>query len=189
MVKNNIIVSSVGGNHRNDRQKDDFYPTPEDCITGLLNYEKEYIVGKKIWEPACGDGAISKPLIKAGFDVYSSDLVGRGFGTPNVDFLSTTDLNGCSAIITNPPFILAKNFIEHSLGDLKIEYLALLLKSQYFHAKSRIELFDKFPPSVVYALTWRPDFLGKGASTMDCAWFVWDINRSEATSYKLMKRP
>lgn len=189
MTKNNIIVSSVGGNHRNDRQKDDFYPTPNDCTLALINYEKEYFSGKKIWEPACGDGAISKPLISAGFDVYSTDLVGRGFGTPDTDFLSTTDLNDCTAIITNPPFILSKDFIEHSLDKLGVDYLALLLKAQYFHAKSRIELFEKFPPSVVYALTWRPDFLGRGASTMECAWFVWDKNRSGSTIYKLMKKP
>jgi len=34
-----------------------------------------------IWEPACGDGAISKVLLAAGFDVVSTDLIDRGFGT------------------------------------------------------------------------------------------------------------
>lgn len=188
MVDNNFGVSIVGGNHRKDRQADDFYPTPPECVYGLLNNEQAYITGKKIWEPACGDGAISKLLIEAGFDVYSSDLVDRGYGTPNTDFLATTSSNGATAIITNPPFNISRMFIEHALGTLKVEYLALLLKSQYFHAKNRIDLFEKYPPSVIYALTWRPDFMGKGASTMDCVWIVWDKNR-EGTLYKLMKRP
>jgi hypothetical protein len=40
-----------------------------------------------IWEPACGDGAISKELIKAGYTVVSTDLIDRDFGDGQADFL------------------------------------------------------------------------------------------------------
>jgi hypothetical protein len=33
-----------------------------------------------IWEPACGDGAMSRELAAAGHTVISTDLVDRGYG-------------------------------------------------------------------------------------------------------------
>ena len=41
------------------RQKDDFYPTPLIAIEALLDHEN---FDGDIWEPACGDGAISAPV-------------------------------------------------------------------------------------------------------------------------------
>jgi hypothetical protein len=41
--------------------------------------EDDKFVGN-IYEPACGDGAISKVFINNGFDVYSTDLIYRNFG-------------------------------------------------------------------------------------------------------------
>jgi hypothetical protein len=56
----------------------DFYPTPPEAVRALLSVET--FTGS-VWEPACGDGAISKVLIEAGFEVVSTDLIDRGFGT------------------------------------------------------------------------------------------------------------
>jgi len=55
-----------------NRQKDDFYPTPPEGTRALLSVER---FDGSIWEPACGDGAISRVLIEAGYEVVSSDLV------------------------------------------------------------------------------------------------------------------
>ena len=62
--------------HGNNRVKDDFYPTPTNATMALLQREK---FDGDIWEPACGDGAISKLLKLQGYEVYSSDLVDRGY--------------------------------------------------------------------------------------------------------------
>jgi hypothetical protein len=40
-----------------------------------------------IWENACGEGHLSKELIKQGYQVYSSDLIDRGYGMNPIDFL------------------------------------------------------------------------------------------------------
>ena len=66
------------------RQKDDFYPTPKEAIDALIKVEN---LPKDIWEPACGNGAISKPLISAGHNVISTDLNDYGYGKTGVDFL------------------------------------------------------------------------------------------------------
>src|SRR6478752_5989394 len=178
----NHAVSIAGGNHKGDRVKDDFYPTTPECVTSFLHYERQYLTNMKILEPCCGDGAISKILEADGFDVVSTDLVYRGYGEGGIDFLwsMTTD---CNAIITNPPFNLAERFIYHALEVLKVDYLALLLKSQYWHSKGRAKLFEAHPPAVVYPMLWRPDFLGKGSPTMDCQWTVWRATDTVGTLY------
>lgn len=165
----------AGGGAAEDRQKDDFYPTPRACTLALLKVEREHLQraswGGKIWEPACGDGAISKVLIEAGLRVVSTDLVDRGYGDMRADFFSFRGPLG-NAIITNPPFAIAEAFIRKS-RELKVDYLALLLKSTYWHAAERFSLYNAYKPAAVYPLTWRPDFLGLGAPTMESAWMVW----------------
>ena len=60
-----------------NRQIDDFYPTPPEATEALLN-RCEF--NKDIWEPACGNGAISNVLIRKGHNVTSTDLNDFGFG-------------------------------------------------------------------------------------------------------------
>lgn len=40
-----------------NRSRDDFYPTPPEMTRALLSVELFY---GAIWEPACGDGAMSR---------------------------------------------------------------------------------------------------------------------------------
>jgi hypothetical protein len=180
------------------RERDDFYPTPPEVTEALWLAENKYL-GKKglpavIWEPACGDGAICKALERHDHDVVATDLVYRGYGHGEIDFLKRKSLPKEAPdeyIITNPPFNLAAQFIDHALGTLKVSYLALLLKSTFFHADGRMALYERFTPSVIYPLTWRPDFMGLGAPTMECAWFVWrrPLEPTRRPEYQPIRRP
>ena len=69
-----------------DRQKDDWYPTPPVATEALL--QREQFTGP-IWEPACGDGAISEHLKLHDYDVMSTDLNDYGYpdAQTNIDFL------------------------------------------------------------------------------------------------------
>ena len=90
--------SLVGTN--NIARDNDFYPTPPEATQALLNVET---FSGSIFEPACGDGAICKVLLKNGHtNIIASDLIDRGYGTGGIDFLKckTTADN----IVTNPPF-------------------------------------------------------------------------------------
>ena len=60
-----------------DLEGPDFYPTPAWATHALI--ESEGFEGE-IWEPACGDGAMSSVLAETGNPVVSSDLYDRGFG-------------------------------------------------------------------------------------------------------------
>src|SRR5688572_3703143 len=77
----------------------DFFPTPAWATHALIS--NELFVGE-IWEPACGNGAMSRVLELAGNRVISSDLYGRGFEEIGHNFLTTDRL--CDNIVTNPPY-------------------------------------------------------------------------------------
>ena len=89
---------------QNEREKHDYYATEPKAVELLLKLEN---FNKNIWEPACGEGHISKVLEEQGYTVISTDLIDRGFGTGEVDFFKQQEkFNG--DIITNPPYKYAK---------------------------------------------------------------------------------
>lgn len=175
----------ANGNNKKSRRSLDYYPTPPNVTHALMQY---FELSKcDIWEPACGTGEMSEVLKSYGHEVISTDIRDTGYGTGNIDFLQ--ERMKCDAIITNPPFKTSEEFIRHGLKQAHI--VAMLLKSQYWHAKKRIELFEKYPPAYVLPLTWRPDFMGGergGAPTMEVQWNVW-IGGQRDTKYRLLKKP
>lgn len=73
------ILKTIGARNDalEDRQINDFYATEPKAVELLL--EKECF-SKKILEPACGMGHISNVLKHHGYDVYSYDIINRGYG-------------------------------------------------------------------------------------------------------------
>lgn len=168
----------VNGINSNIRHEDDFYPTADPMATiSLMNVIKPYLdlcaaSGDRVefHEPSCGDGAISRVVESFGYDVLSTDLVYRGYGKGGVDYLKSTETR--PFVITNPPFKIAREFVEKALKDGAIS-VWLLLKSTYFHASGRADLFENTPLYRVMPLSWRIDFTGEGSPTMECCWFEW----------------
>lgn len=158
-----------------DRNKTDFYATPPEVTDALLYFlhckellKRDHV----IWEPACGNRAMVNVMLRRGYTVIPTDLYYQNPNEPGLDFLTAN--NKCDWIITNPPFSQATEFIQHALELGKP--CAFLLKSQFWHAKSRLQLFRNHPPSYVLPLTWRPDFLygtKSGSPTMEVLWTVW----------------
>lgn len=166
-----------------DREKDDFYPTPPPATRALL--KRETFAGT-IWEPACGDGAISEELVAAGYQVVSTDLVERGYGASAIDFLNERRLLAPD-IVTNPPFKLAEQFVRHAL-DLGAGKVAMLLRLAWLEGVERKRLFDTAPPARVWVASKRLSMArggidtGRGGGSMIAfAWFVWDRSHVGAT--------
>lgn len=178
----------TGGEGKQKRRDLDFYPTPPEVTMALLDF-LNLPKGITIWEPACGDGAMSDVFKAYDFNVVSTDIAETGYGVNGIDFLDDNAWYPCDAVITNPPFNLSQQFIEKALRAAPI--VAMVLKSQYWHARKRYELFNRNPPAYVLPLTWRPDFMNGergGAPTMEVHWTVW-IRGEEETKYKLLARP
>lgn len=178
----------VGAQKIHKRKEADFYPSPPDVTEALMQFlrlDPELYV----WEPACGDGAMSRILERHVNNVLSTDLRDEPsiYGRRGVDFLGAE--GAADWIITNPPFNLAEGFIRKSLSITP--NVAMLLKSQYWHAASRLQLFNDCRPSHVLPLTWRPSFLEKergNSPLMDVIWVVWQGNPS-VTQFQPLPRP
>ena len=163
------------------RHPADFYPTPPRGTQALLNVEQ---FRGLIWEPACGDGAISRVLEDAGHSVLSTDLHDYGYGTPGIDFLA--DDSRARNIVTNPPFKLAQEFAEHALAHTTNK-VALLLRLAWLEGKARRRMFESTPLARVWVFSGRLTMKrggtdgGKGGGSMVAfAWFVWDHSHKGA---------
>lgn len=129
-------------NPNSARQKEDFYATDSFAIVKMADKLKELGISKSVWECACGNGCLSEPLKTLGYDVFSTDLIDRGYGQVE-DFLTSNRQWG-GDIITNPPFKDAVKFIEKSMQLLQPGRKALfLLKIQFLETTKRAEVFRK----------------------------------------------
>lgn len=182
-MSESLRAATSGG----ERRALDFYPTPLPAVRALIPHIKNF--SGPVWEPAAGTGHIANVLRKeAHRQVIATDITARdGFKLfAEMDFLTTCQPRGGS-IVTNPPFDLAQEFIEHA-RFLGVSQVALLLKSTFWHAKRRAQLFRTWPPSTIYALTWRLDFTGAGRPHRDCIWCVWEPGNT-GTRFELLDRP
>jgi hypothetical protein len=159
-----------------NREKDDFYQTPRAGTLALLSVED---FDGAIWEPACGDGAISEVLKERGHDVFSSDLVDRGYGLYNVDFLMEYRF-WAPNIVSNPPFKLAVPFIEKAL-DLTTGKVAFLFRLAFLEGMERRKLFESTPLKNVWVFSKRLAVHRAGdarnslaGGMIAFAWFVWE---------------
>jgi hypothetical protein len=170
-----------------ERRENDFYPTPPEPTHAVIPYLAGF--PSRIWEPACGDGGIAKPLEQHGYDVIGTDLVDRDYGDGARDFLRETK-RLADAIITNPPFgDLAERFIAHAL-DLDTPYIAMLLNINFWSAsRTRTPLWERRAPEAIVALTWKPDFTGAGRPYFNCVWTLWGPRPASETRFYRAAKP
>jgi hypothetical protein len=155
----------------------DAYFTPPEATISLINIEKEFIP-HYIWEPACGDGAISKVLKDNNFDVFSSDIMDYGYGSSMVDFFLAVKMSW-EGIITNPPYKLAVEFAKKAISE--VPYVAFLLRTNFLESCNRLPFFRKHPPARLWIssrrlpMMHRYNWTGPEAPSNTCyAWFIWD---------------
>lgn len=169
-----------------EREKNDYYATDPDSLKVFLERIKldGIHLSKNIWECACGEGHLSKVLEDNHYFVYSTDLINRGYGIGDFNFL-TTNIEWDGDILTNPPYKFAKEFVEHSLEILQEGKLCVMfLKLQFLEGKARKKMFDKYPPKYVYVFSERQrcamngDFnryanSGNTHGAVAYCWYIW----------------
>src|SRR4051794_16930131 len=159
----------------------DFYYTPAWATHALI--ENEAFEGE-IWEPACGDGEMSRVLELTGNRVISSDLYDRGYGEVGHDFLASTRVY--DNIITNPPYNSAEGFVRSALRNSRRKF-ALLLRLAFLEGARRYRtILAPTPPSRVRTFSERITFYPRGAAqkgsgTTAYAWFIWDKEAPRGT--------
>ena len=190
-------MSSTNGG--GERRAYDFYPTPEWCVHALLREWQPRHCGRWL-EPCAGDGAIIRAVHTFGLapSWTAVELRSEAFEpisrtaksiTPNnppmeidvhcpENFLLwkpsewETGIHGkYDLCLTNPPFLFAQQFIEHSLE--MCDQVAMLLRLNFIGSQERVEWHKKHVADL-YPLTPRPGFTEDGGTdSTEYAWWIW----------------
>jgi hypothetical protein len=187
----NSVFKTLGASSHTDkeRQNEDFYATEPKASELLLEIEDFYAI-KTIWDNSCGTGTLLKAFEDKGFNIIATDLVDRGYGQGGIDFLKLTredvkDWN-FDAIVMNPPYKYAKEFVEHSI-ELLPEHgkLFAFLKLQFLEGKGRKFLFERNPPETVWVSSSRllcakngqfQEMVDGGGSAVCYCWMKWSMS-------------
>jgi hypothetical protein len=154
------------------KRGDDIYETPPAAVEALLRVER---LPEHIWEPCCGSGRMVATLRAHGYRVTASDLV-----ADRIDFLMEWRApEGVGAIVTNPPFKPAADFVRHGLR--LVPTVAMLLRLNFIEAEGRADIMDGGTLARVHAFVdrlprmHRAGWTGnRSSSTTAFAWFVWE---------------
>jgi len=173
------------------REGQDFYATPAWVTEALLRHVR---LRGPVWEPCCGDGAMSSVLAARGHSVVSTDIADRRFGEAGVNFLACRSVPGtCRSIVTNPPYgdsgshqgqsrspNAMRDFLSHALmlTESIQGQLALLVRLQWIAGKRVANVMSAAPFSAVIVLTRRIRWFDMGERTNHGqhhhAWVVFD---------------
>jgi hypothetical protein len=168
---------------------DDLYETPEVAVHALLKVEQLPI---RIWEPACGPGAIVRVLRDAGHEVVAGDLVDYGcpLSSHGIDFLMELRApHKVEAIVTNPPYKLADRFVAKGLELCPL--VIMLLRLAFLESARRAPILDRgqlarlYPFSDRLPMMHRHGWTGPIATSQTAfAWFVFDRNHHGPTTLR-----
>ena len=174
--------SLAGGTPALGRVGHDYYATPPQSTQALLGVLE---LNGSMLEPACGEGHISE-VLKANYpeaEIVSTDLIDRGYGVGGVDFLEEEYDRVFDNVITNPPFMYMREFVEKSL-EISTDKVVMFGKIQFLEGQRRKEFLKKSPLKYVYVFSKRQTPMRNGSSvdengkkwssTMCFAWYVWE---------------
>jgi hypothetical protein len=166
--------SPMFGESRFPRAAEDSYMTP-DWLSAIL---VEHVpLREPIWEPAVGTGQMAEVLKRKYKNVVVSDIKDYGYyATHIMDFLDP-DLGAIGefrSIITNPPFYLAREFLELALA--RADMVCLLLRNEFDCAKKRLEFVRAPTFARKIVITKRPQWFPDTSKSprFHFAWYVWD---------------
>lgn len=184
-------ISLAAGNktHSLKSRGVDLYETPSCAVEALLANEP---LPHHIWEPACGRGAIVDILRQRGHTVWATDLCDHGCRQSQfkVDFLMERQSRiDVEAIVTNPPFSLAQQFVEHALA--LAPKVVMLLRLGFLESERRTPILDNGKLARVLVFKKRLPMMHrdgwdgpKSSSAMAFAWYIWDRFHSGPTEMR-----
>ena len=172
----------------------DYFPTPPFATRALCEFLRDLgypLHAYDVWEPACGEFHMARPSGEYFAKVRASDV--HPYGEHQVlDFpLLGRSEHGADWVITNPPFMLAEQFIRTAL-DVAGTGVAMLVRSAFLEGEKRcLGLFAETAPSYVLQFSERVVMLkdrlvrsgrvdpfhekpgSKASSATSYSWLVW----------------
>lgn len=165
----------------------DDFPTPPWATRALcewLGSNGYKLSGMVCREPAANRGYMVRALMEFFAEVEASDVCDYGFGFPVQDYLFGPDQDPVDWTFCNPPFRLAKQFIDRALRTSRVG-VAMIVRSAFTEGVDRHEsLFAVNPPAFVLQHVERvPMVKGgydpKASSATAYSWIVWLAGESD----------
>lgn len=165
-----------------DRAENDWYMDQPEATEALLRAEP---FSGLSWDPACGAGTIPSTMRAFNLTCLGSDLVDRGYERASLrNFLGEReDGDEVANIVCNPPFSLARAFVDKALL-VATHKVAMLLPLTFLEGQRKAYWLPTTPLARVHIFTWRismpPGELllagkVKPEGGKKCfAWFVWE---------------
>ena len=159
----------------------DQYETPWEAVAPLLPHLPR---SRFVLDPCCGTGAMVVRAAQAlgalplGIEVDGTRPFVDGMTTVQVADALTVSWPASDLILTNPPYVLAVEFVLRGVREAaRGTTVAMLLRLAFLASQARHTLHAQHPADV-YVLSKRPSFLAGGQSdSADYAWFVWGPGR------------
>ena len=134
-----------------------------------------------ILEPCAGSGAISRQIKRYYPDAFlyqyeirlEEEFSLKNFGDVRIGDFLQTNLSHYAHVITNPPFSLAKEFLEHCFDQLPGAEIIMLLPLSILGSDERHEFWKINPPDTLWILSDRPSFINNKTDSSVYAWFGW----------------
>jgi len=181
-------MSATNRSKVRDDHKNDYYQTPAWCIRDFLDeFRKDFYVPEKILDP-CAGGDEAHPMAyptileefrgEAGvkdFVVSTIDIREDSLADKHQDFLEMSHQEEYDLIISNPPFVLAKEFVDAGLASLKRGgAVAYLLRLSFLGSMKRKLWWKETMPTYIYVHAKRPSFTEDGGTdAAQYGHFVW----------------
>lgn len=168
---------------RAPRQALDYYPTPRHVVDSIRPHLPR---AQRVLDPACGAGDLLLPFIHEAvllgieLDGNRADIAAHTGANVVVGDALAMDWPDADLSIANPPFILAREFIEKGIAWRKKDprrVFACLARLTILESEERRTLHQQ-DPADVYILAKRPQFRpgrnGKmSTDSVTCCWLVW----------------
>lgn len=174
------------GSDPQTRMPNDFYSTPRIATIELMDRVR---FRGRIWECACGKGAISKVLQERYKRVRFSDIIDYHLpGQEVIDFLEVPDDHHIPNIVTNAPYSLSSEFI-HKAVEVATQKVAMLFRLDFLQSRKRKRLFEATGLTDILVFSYRLKFVidGKPRGMVPYAWYIWDKTNpiSSCNNYRL----
>ena len=165
--------------------------TYDECQTPPYALEPLYpylSVDWHIWECAAGNLTLRNALELKGYSVIYSDIS----HIPSVNFLNVNVDFGTDLIITNPPYSIKYEWLEHCY---ELDYpFALLMPVEMLGTAKGQKLFEKYGIEMIF-MSPRVDFYMPnkgykgGGAQFPTAWFTWKLNLPQQINFATLNKP
>ncbi len=187
-----------------ERAELDYYSTPKEEVTNVLNKLQLDFYGYSVLEPCIGGGHMMEGILDYSKEgaYFGTDIKDRGYNSDNVlvkydlDFLADDyPFDKMDYVIMNPPYSILEPFVIRGL-EIAEKGLLVLGRLKTLEGQARYEnIFKENPPTLILPYVDRIKCYKNGDTSITggaieaYAWFYWDKSKKgQKTQLEFLRR-